>query len=416
MPNVMELEFVPKERQHPQLAGTELRPIEDVLNDPEAQVRGLVDEYTEDPDFRAHVAAFEKGYARLLEASPITEKRLQVLIDHQYASDAIERKADFFLSDAWSDPHANFDIEFCTYLDLAMPIDPADRVTPDQARDGKLYWMDHILRQAEHLADRRRYGSEPVQDETPEEVQLRSERLRAKLATATEADRQVKWRDRLTALGGAAAITTVEAVPMPDLGTKAGVVAGAGALGLTGLRWVGRKLSMLELRDGIRDAERDEALKSMLPVISPDVTVSQAIRGLQYEAETLDLADRGGKASMDKIDEELAVDAVLRGLDWARFDDTSVGHLYWLTRDLASHVQDGRTYDFYEKRFQLMAQKLNKYLPIDQAADTVTPEDEFTGEKTWQKFAERVARGDDTVSLDKLNAVYFSRFGEPKSK
>ncbi len=51
-----------------------------------------------------------------------------------------------------------FDIGFCTYLDLALPIDPNDRVTPNQASDGKLYWVDYILRQGEHLADRQRSG------------------------------------------------------------------------------------------------------------------------------------------------------------------------------------------------------------------------------------------------------------------
>lgn len=114
----------------------------------------------------------------------------------------------------------------------------------------------------------------------------------------------------------------------------------------------------------------------------------------------------------------MAIDTVLRGLDWARlrFNDTNVGHLYWLTRDLARYAQDRKKYDFYGKQFEIMAQKLNKYLPIDQEADTVTPVDEFTGEKTWQKFAEKVVAGDTTVTLDKLNTVYLSRFGETKKQ
>ena|ERR1700741_1234964 len=405
MPSVMELEYVPREREHPTLVSTDLRPIEDVLNDPEAQARGLISEYTEDADFRTRVAVFEKGYQKLAEAGPVTEERVHRLIDHLYATDAIERKADYFLSHE-SDRNAYFDIEFCVYLDLAIPIDPNDRHTPNQANDGKLYWIDHILRQGEHLADRRRYGTEePIVDEEVERP--RSERLRERLTEASERDRNVRWRDRLIALGGTAVITTAEVAPLPELGTKAGVIAGVGAVGLTGLRWAGRKLSLMELRDGVKNAERDEALRTMLPVISSNVTVSQAIRGLQYELETLELAERSGTASLDTFEEDMAIDAVLRGLDWARFDDTSVGHLYWLTRDLASHAQDRKKYDFYGKRFEMMAQKLNKYLPIDQEKDTITPVDEFSGEKTWQKFAERVAAGDKTVSLDRLNAVYF---------
>src|SRR3990167_5349824 len=190
MPSAMELEYVPKERQHPQLAGTDLRPIEDVLNDPEATGRGLTSEYAEDPDFRAHVAVFEKGYQRLLESGPVTEERLHRLIDHLYATNAIERHAEFLTSRAHSNPQATFDIEFCTYLDLAVPIDPSDRHAPNQADDGKLYWVDHLWRQGEHLADRQRYDGieEPEQAEVAEKP--RSEKLRESLDEAREIDKK----------------------------------------------------------------------------------------------------------------------------------------------------------------------------------------------------------------------------------
>ena len=414
MASVMELEFVPIEREHPLLTGTELRAIDEVLIDPEAQARGLLSEYSEDPDFRAHVAAFEKGYARLQESGVVTQERLHGLVDHLYVADAIERRAYYLNNRGLEDRDISFDIDFCTYLDLAIPIDPADRVTPDQARDGKLYWIDHILRQAEHLADRQQYGAdETAEVEEQEAIQPRSERLSEMLAKAAEADKKVRRRDSVIALGGVAVLTIAESVSMPELATEAGVVAGAGALGLTGLKWVGRKLSLMTLRDGIKEAERSEALADLLPVISSDVTVSQAIRGLQYERETLKLAEKkvGESNWRDTFDEDMVVRDMLRAFDCLAYDRTGVGHLYRLTRELA-HLAEGRDkygYQFDHNRLEIMTRKLNKYLPIDQTADTITPTDEFTGEKTWQNYVEKVASGDG-VSLDRLNALYLPQF------
>lgn len=404
----MELEFVPQERQHPRLTGTELRPIENVLNDPEATERGLTREYAQDPDFRAHVAVFKKGYQKLVESGPVTEERLHRLIDHLYVTNAIERHAEFLNSRDSSITKANFDIMFCTYLDLAMPIDPMDRVTPDQAQNGKLYWMDHVLRQAENLAYRQHYGVE-IPEQT-EEIELTpSEKLLERLAEAREANNKKARIDTIALLGSSAVFPIVELVSVPELATKASLSAAVIAMGASVLRWAGRRFSIMELDDRAKNAERDESLRAMLPAISPNVTVSQAISGLQYELETLEAAKKNGTASLvDTSEKTMAINAVLSGLRWARIDDTSVGHLYWLARDLASLTQDRtKKYKFVAKQFETMAQMLNRYLPIDQEADTITPVDEFTGEKTWQQFAKRVAAGDDRVSLDKLDAAYF---------
>lgn len=79
--------------------------------------------------------------------------------------------------------------------------------------------------------------------------------------------------------------------------------------------------------------------------------------------------------------------------------------LSWVVKDMLFDYSDAQSYDLPHRNVSVeaMAGVLDKYLPIDQERDTVTPADPVTGRKTWLGYVGALhANRNDKQSLTRL--------------
>lgn len=316
----------PQGRLHPTLISTELRPLDEVFRESEADNRGIADIYETDEDFRGRVDSFNAAYSELAEAGEITDEQLYGLIDGVYADDAVQRRATHLATRPRNgDPTIGIDIDFCSYLDFALPIDPADRVTPNQAQDGKLYWIDYILRQGEKAARPLSFveveAVEPSEAETPQVP--RSVALRQELTDYEERTRNAKWWDAAKLAGGTALVATSETV-LPHATTTPGVIAGIALGGWGALRATGRLLN----RSGLKDAARQQRHGNSLQQ-SCQLTICHMVKSLPRKALSLSTVRQNLKMNRQKVMSGTSSGEKWHFIEWLKTTSPLVNLAVW---------------------------------------------------------------------------------------
>ena len=324
-----------------------------------------------------------------------------------YADDAVQRRATHLAArPRHGDPTIGIDIDFCSYLDFALPIDPADKVTPNQAQDGKLYWIDYVLREGEKIARPQSFVEvEAVEPSEAPEVP-RSVKLRQELADYEERTRNAKWWDAAKLAGGTALVATSETV-LPHATTTPGVIAGIALGGWGALRATGRLMNRSGLKDAAKSAEAREQLAAILPAYNLPHGREFAEKGFELEYRTAELENEQATGSRvgDEFWREMALHRMVKDyFTFSRFGGMEQG-LSWVVKDMLFErsLAQGNDLTHHDIGIETMASVLDKYVPIDQERDTVTPADPVTGQKTWLGYVGALyANRNDKQSLARL--------------
>jgi hypothetical protein len=410
MPGSAEILAAQEARPHPLLATTELTPIDAILTDPKAIERGMADIYESHPDIRAQIEAVELGYVLLAETGEVTQERIHRMIDHQFASASIANRAET-LWDDWLEDEADTivsDMYFCWYLDFAFPIDEQDTVTPRPDEDGP-YWVDYVLKQGDILAgrlhDEPQYDPQVAEDTGEESAPTPTELLRQRLAGYSERTRHAKWIDTALVLGGAAVIAASETIAPHGVGSL-GADAGGIAEFLTAYRVLTRTAVKRGLNREIQESLTTEKLAATLPVIAPEYGTEFAIESLVHahalaRAKSQSAWEGTSEASepeqqIDATLQEQALREIARDLSVLSKHNGIEHAIAWVVQDL---LRDQGRVDVSGDRWEatllrIRTNILDRYLPIDQERDRLTPVNPLTGEKTWAEYIAWLAKAE----------------------
>lgn len=399
------LERHPDERLHPKLVSTKLRPLDDVFGDSKADGRDISGIYETDDQFRGLIDNFNAAYNALMEVGTVTDDQLHALIDDVYADDAIQRRAEYLTSrPRHGDPTMDTDIIFCTYLDYALPIDPADKVALNQAQDGKLHWFDYILREGERVARSEGPVGEVARGSAEGRAINPSVWLRQELAGYENRTRGAKWWDIARIAGGIVLISTSEAL-LHDTNTV-GVIAGVTLAGWGVLRTTERFLHRSHLKEALGAAETREQLAAILPVYNLPNGKKFAENGFKIEFRAAELESEQAEGAIgDEYWREMALRRMVKDyFTFSRLGGMEQG-LGWIVRGMLLDYSDAQEHGLphREKGVKVIAAVLDKYLPINQEHDTVTPVDHATGQKSWLGYVASLhSSQNDTQELKRL--------------
>lgn len=389
-------QLMPAERELPLLESTRLRQWSDIVTENPGD--SLVADINEDPELLDTIARIESAYAGLTMMHP-TQSDMHRLINTEFADEAISVRANYIRERSFTRPTGNPDVYnlvmIGAYLDRVLPISEQDTVTPLTEDGPRRFWVDHFLARSYELA------SKEVGINIESTV---SDQMRENLAKFDLNQRRPQYLDGVKVLGGTALIALSETVA-PENWADTGAFVGAG-IGLWGVcrtigRWSGRSLYNNEIK---RQTESEE-LGSLLPVIELPHGFKHALDKMRLEYRELGInCDTATGNRSDLYRQKSNMGEMLRKLNYI---DKNNGFAYVTAGLLRTYKEDKDLVepdDYYTDQLDI----LEKYFPIDQTKDTITPQTPGTGQKSWHMYVTRLAQDRAlTKELAKRGRLFF---------